>query len=153
MLDGDDDTKLLLADAVQQLPCDVDLPREWDDFFHRPETRPLWMVPVDKRRHERRYLRAVAGLQYRQTAPVLHRPMQWLRVYMTNLSRSGIMFLHAEQLFPRERMRMVLPDPRVREFVDDPENSIIEVVRCHRIQDRCFEIGAEFVDEISDVDG
>lgn len=148
MLDCDDDSLLLLADVVAQLECEINPPREWDDFFRASEDRPLSVVPIEKRRHERRHLRIQAGLQYRQTAPVLRRPIKWHRVYMTNLSRGGIMFLHSEQLFPLERMRMVLPDPRVREFVRDPEDCVIEVVRCHRIQDRCFEIGAEFVEDL-----
>jgi hypothetical protein len=146
MLDSDNVALFPLADAVGQLPCDIELPPSWNDFFDHPESRPLREVPIEKRRYARRYLRAYAGLQYRQTAPVLRRPMMWHRVYMTNLSQGGILFLHAEQLFPLERMWMILPDPRVREFVPDPEDCIIEVVRCHRIQDHCFEIGARFVE-------
>lgn len=148
MLDNDDGALFSLADSVGQLPCDIELPPSWIDFFDHPESRPIREVPIEKRRHARRYLRAYAGLQYRQTASVLRRPMTWHRVYMTNLSRGGILFLHSEQLFPLERMRMLLPDPRIRELVRDPEDCAIEVVRCHRIQDHCFEIGAEFVEGV-----
>lgn len=43
--------------------------------------------------------------------------------------------MHSEQLFPSERMRIVLADDLIRE---------IEVIHCRRVQRRCYEIGAKF---------
>jgi hypothetical protein len=59
---------------------------------------------------------------------------------MMDLSRSGLRFLHGEQLFPLERMRVVLPDGKRR---------LIEVKWCRRVQDRCYEVGCTFTEPLS----
>ena len=71
MFQRDDDAGLLLADAVGQLPCDVELPASWDDFFNEAAESKYAAVPEEKRRYARRHLRALAGLEYRQTVRVL----------------------------------------------------------------------------------
>ena len=54
-------------------------------------------------------------------------------VLMKDLSRQGVAFLHAAQLFPGERVELTLPTGRIA----------YTVVRCLRHNHRCYEIGAE----------
>lgn len=123
-----------LEDPIASLPCEVELPPEWR---HPSDDKVLFTYrPEDHRRFSRRGLLAIAALQYRQTLPVLRRPNRWHRIYTVNLSQSGLAFLHSEQLFPRERMHILFPGG---------SDHIVEVARCRRINDRCFEIGARFV--------
>jgi hypothetical protein len=77
-----------------------------------------------------------AALEYRQSLPALPRNPGWFGVYMNSLSRKGCGFFHGEQLYPGERMRLVLLTG-----TDLP----IEVRWCRRIDENCFEIGARFV--------
>jgi len=123
-----------IAEAVSQLKCEIDLPSAWKDYFDRRGQLPTCMG--DKRRFPRSYFRGTAALHCRQSFPALPRPDLWYKVYTKDVSRSGVSFLHGEQLFPGEQMTLVLPDGRSRH---------VEVVRCHRVQQRCFEIGATFI--------
>ncbi len=149
MLDeNNDESYLRLAETVGQLRCNIDLPEDWDDFF-----RESGMMPPggrhDQRRHVRMHMRVRAGLEYRQTAPVLPRTPEWHQVYLRDISRGGLAFVHSEQLFPLERMRMVLPDERIAAVLPGRVECIVEVSRCTRIQGRCYIVGAHFVNELT----
>jgi hypothetical protein len=130
---GDDQIRKL-TNALGPLKCEVELPSSWTDYFHRRGTIPT--RPNERRRFPRSHLRASAALQYRQSFPALPRGEDWHKVYTKDVSRAGLAFLHSEQLYPKEQMALLLPDGRSR---------AIEVVRCRRIQARCFEIGAIFI--------
>ncbi|MCS7305623.1 MAG: PilZ domain-containing protein [Thermoguttaceae bacterium] len=124
-----DELALLLARS----PCLVRLPPNWSDFF---EKRGLTQgVMTERRQFPRIHLRSRAVLQYQQSFPTLPRPPFCYTVYTKDISRSGVAFLHGEQLYPCEQMILILPDGKPRK---------IEVVRCHRIATNCFEIGARF---------
>ena len=121
---------------IELLPCEVELPSWWAGD---PESgQAFTSVPKDSRRFTRRDFRSCAALEYRETFPSFRRPQTRHRIYMINVARGGISFLHGEELFPRERMRVVLRDGCDR---------LIEIVRCRRVQDQCFEVGARFVEE------
>ena len=137
MLDIENDAPPL-ADLLDSLPCEIELPAKWEDYFDK--TGLLATGPEDKRRCPRFYLRAFAALETRQTFPALARPHQWHRVYTKDVSRGGLCFLHSEQLFPRERMRILMGP--------EGQQHAIAITRCTRIQDHCFEIGARFVQSL-----
>lgn len=118
--------------ALGALPCAVDVPREWIDFFSK--SGPVPADPHERRRFPRFYLRRRALLEYQTTLGAFERAEAKCCVYTRDLARDGVSFLHVEQLFPNERMRLWLPD-RQFEF---------HVVRCLRHNERCFEIGASF---------
>jgi hypothetical protein len=130
---GDHDLKL--AEVAGPLKCEVNLPAWWEDSSDKTGLLPGKYV--DRRRHPRYHFRVSAALQYRQTFPALPRPDVRHRVFTKDLSRSGLSFLHSESLFPRERMQLFLPQHGAR---------TIEVVWCTRIQERCFHVGARFVE-------
>jgi len=128
-----DELELLLARS----PCLVRLPPDWSDFFEK--TGLVQGVMAERRQFPRINLRSRAVLQYRQTFPSLPRPAFTYTVYTKDISRSGLAFLHGEQLYPSEQMIIILPDGKPRK---------IEIVRCRRIGPSCFEIGARFAGSV-----
>jgi hypothetical protein len=78
---------------------------------------------TDRRRH-RRY-------EYRSHA-ILCRDGKYQAVYTKNLSRSGVMIIAAEQLFPCEEVRLLLPSG---------DWFSVAARRCRRVQQQCFECG------------
>ena len=130
-----------LIDAVGPLRCELELPSAWSDYFDRRGS--MSMALEERRRFPRNYLRGVAALEYRQSLAALPRSEAWHAVYTKDVCRGGIAFLHSEPLYPMEQMNLALPDGKWL---------IIEVVRCRRIQHRCFEIGAIFATEFRELD-
>jgi hypothetical protein len=119
------------AGLIAALPCAIELPENWGDYFSR--SGPLPAVPDDARRFPRFYLRTEASLGYRSTLPALARPAGAHRIYLKDISRSSVAFIHSEQLFPRESFDMLLADGT---------RWLITVVRCVRRHDRCYEVAA-----------
>lgn len=109
-------------DEVELKPC---LPDELQDFFDQHGT--LESRPGCRRAYLRFYLRSKAILQWHEAQ---------MGVYTADASRQGLCFLSPVQLLPKERCRIRLP--RTKEFQ-------IEVVRCRRIAEGCYECGAMFV--------
>jgi hypothetical protein len=124
MLDISDDQDLMQAawEKVAQKPC---LPEELKDFFDQHGA--MHARPGCRRAYHRFYVRGKAILQRQETS---------LGVYTADASRQGICFLSPVQLLPKERCRIRLP--KTKEFQ-------IEIVRCRRLADGCYECGAMFV--------
>jgi hypothetical protein len=98
-------------------------------------------IPGCKRRFPRLRCRNkynLVALEHRQTLPSLPRARAWFAVYLTDIGRGGVGLLHGEVLYPKERLQVVLSDGRSR---------LIEIVRCERIGERCFSIGARFPEQ------
>ncbi len=132
MLDCHSDTPLPV-EAIASLPCEVDLPESWRDFFAQSGVLPA--TPGDRRRYRRFCLRVAAAMRLLKTIPNLNRPDQWYKVFAKDVSRLGYSFLHSEQLFPREQLELV---------VDQSHRYFGEVRRCRRVGSKCFVIGAQF---------
>src|SRR3972149_2946429 len=133
MLDQNDAT-LLLTESIAALPCEINIPSGWG--FNPSKSNLFASGPGEKRGFVRQHCCTSAGLQYRQSFPHLLRPSDWRRVYTINISRNGLLFYHSEQLFPKEQALLILPNGKAR---------VIEIARCRRIRDRCFENGASFI--------
>ena len=133
MLDPNRDPETL-STCLAACICEIDLPVAWRNFFDESGVMPTCIG--DTRRFPRFYVRGKGALECRQSLPGKPRPAQWHGIYTKNVSREGLGFLHSEQLFPRERMRVLLVDGVLR---------AIEVACCRRIQRRCYEIGARFI--------
>ncbi len=101
------------------------LPEQGDDFFDRRGLMPVH--PDSRRAYQRFYLRSKA---------ILQRQDKSFGVYTADASRQGIRFLSPIQLMPKERCRIRLP--KTKEFQ-------IQVVRCRRMGESCYECGAMFV--------
>jgi hypothetical protein len=115
----------------ENLSCQVVLPPEWKDYFQRrgPQTWPGDEI----RRYVRSHFPMPALLEVTTTLPAISREPARHVVLMKNISRQGSSFLHADQLFPGERVELMLPTGCLA----------YTVVRCIRHNECCFEIGAE----------
>jgi hypothetical protein len=124
MLDISDDQSIveLEWDKLKQKPC---LPEDLLDFFEHHGAVPS--RPDCRRAYHRFYLRGKG---------ILQRQGIYMGVYTADASRQGLRFLSPVQLLPKERCRIRLP--KTKEFQ-------IEIVRCRRICDGCYECGAMFV--------
>lgn len=91
----------------------------------------------EHRRFPRLRLKAKAALQIVQSLPAFPRPKERHQVYTLDVSRSSVGFLHSEQLYPCERVEIMLDEGRWRP---------IEIVCCRRLGRRCYQVGATFAD-------
>ena len=107
---------------------------EWECYGRSKGLLPMSMN--DLRKFPRFHADSSAVLYCRHSLPAFPRPDQKYLVYVINLSREGLGFLHEEMLFPSETMAIALPSG-VR--ID------ICVMRCVRRESGCYEIGARFV--------
>jgi hypothetical protein len=138
VLDFDAETVPTL-DQIAELPCSVVLPPSWADDFGQQGISPS--LPGCKRRFPRMRCRSkdsLIAVEHRQTLPRLPRVHAWVAAYVVNVGRGGVGLLHGEPLYPKELLRIILSDGRPRS---------IEVVRCDRLDERCYGIGARFVSE------
>jgi hypothetical protein len=128
-----DDRRQGFATLIESIPCRVQLPPEERANFEKHGAAPV--AQDERRRYQRVYYRSYtnrAGLQYQSTLPSLPREPVWHNVYIANVSRDGLAFLHSEPLYPREQMRMLLLNGQMLSA---------EVVDCRRMGPCCFEIG------------
>jgi PilZ domain len=109
-------------DKVEQK---VRLPDGMNDFFDH--FGPMPTRHGCRRAYHRFFLRGKA---------ILRRQDTYLAVFTADASRQGLCFLSPIQLLPKERCRIRLPN--TKEFQ-------IEVVRCRRLGESCYECGAIFV--------
>ena len=101
------------------------LPDDMKDFFEQHGAVPKH--PDCRRAYHRFFLRGKGILQRNDT---------YLGVITADASRQGLRFFAPVQLLPKERCRIRMP--KTKEFQ-------IEIVRCRRIDELCYECGAMFV--------
>lgn len=124
MLDYDNSFDAALNVLVRQENA-VEIPVEQDDFFNRTGALPLTFD--DQRQFRRSYFRKRAILQHGG---------ELARIYTLDLSRGGLAFLHVKQLFPLDQVSVWLESLLCLR---------VEVARCRRIEDCCFECGARLL--------
>ena len=135
MLDCDRDVSLLVQ-AIDSLPCEIELPESWQDFFAQKGQLPTY--PCERRRFPRFCLRTSAAMRLLQNIPELNRSGDWYKVLVKDVSRSGFSFLHSEQLFPLERLELV---------IDESHHYFGVVRQCRKVGPNCYIIGARYCDE------
>ncbi len=127
-----------IAEWIYALPCHVQLPQKLRDDFEK--TGAAVVPPDNVRRHLRMYCRGEkhrAALEIRQTLPALTRETAWQNVYTGDFSKQGCSFLHSANLYPGERLRLILLTGVQR---------TIEVAWCRRLDRNCYAIGGQFVE-------
>jgi hypothetical protein len=124
MLDISNDEGVMQI-AWEKVELKANLPDEMTDFFDQHGAVPA--RPGCRRAYLRFFLRGKGILQRKDTH---------LGVLTADASRQGLKFLSPVQLLPKERCRIRLP--KTKEFQ-------IEIVRCRRIDEGCYECGAMFV--------
>jgi hypothetical protein len=131
-----DDRKRAAAELIASLPCEVEFSDQSQSNLDKAGGA---LSSNTKRRYPRvncRSERNRAGLQYQPTLPHLDRPSDWRAVYVINLSREGVGFLSGVPLYPCEEMRILLLSG---------VGLKLEVIRCRRLRNHCFEIGARII--------
>ncbi|NQU24260.1 MAG: PilZ domain-containing protein [Candidatus Nealsonbacteria bacterium] len=139
----DRDHEQLAQSVAERLDCQVELPESWSGFFD--QTGWSSSGEGDRRRFPRLKSRTLAVLEYRHTLSSVPRESRRYAVYLKDVSRGGVAFMHHEQLFPAERMRLIMPCDKARELVGQTD-WIVEIIRCVRVGARCFEVGVRLVE-------
>ncbi len=119
------------------LKFELQLPERPEEYFAATGNIPS--IPDDQRRYGRTNIRIAAALQYRRSIPSLMRKSEWHKIVMRDISRSGVSFLHSEQVYPTEQLMLIMPDGKPRS---------IEVMRCRRLSNQCYEVGANFIQKL-----
>jgi len=99
------------------------------------ERRSAPPQPGDVRQFPRRYVVAQAIVEYRDGLPAHPRLPLKHKVIVADLSRRGLRFLHCEQAFPGELAIVQIAAGK---------QMTVEVARCRKIAEHCYEIGAKF---------
>jgi hypothetical protein len=115
------------AFAWDKLQQKARLPERLQHYFDPRGAMPVH--PDSRRSYCRFYLRSKA---------IVRRQDKSLGVYTADASRKGIRFLSPVQLMPKERVYIRLP--KTKEFQ-------IEITRCRRLEEDCYECGARFIVE------
>jgi hypothetical protein len=126
-----------VQELIRRLPCSVRLPEDWGDFFDH--SGPLPGDFDEQRRFPRFYCRTEGALICRPSLPSVPREQKCHRVFVKDISRSSMGFLHSEQLFPCEHVDVILPDGLKRS---------LQIVRCHKIGDECYDTAGQFADTV-----
>ena len=98
MLDLDNAQEMIVS-MWQQLGCRIKLPEEWIDA-QNPQNDPK--VQYNDRR---RFVRFPASGK-----AILERSGKCSSIYVIDIARVGLGFLNAEQILPREKVRVWLPN-------------------------------------------
>ncbi|MBI3863740.1 MAG: PilZ domain-containing protein [Planctomycetia bacterium] len=102
--------------------------------YFRAGSNTLPTFPNENRGFTRQQFRVRAVLDLRQSLPTIDRERTFHCVYTRDISRTGIGFLHADELYPGEECRLWLPQ----------QERPVAVVHCVRKGRRCYIIGARF---------
>jgi hypothetical protein len=124
MLDLSDERDLI-DDFWESTSAQARLPVPEQEYCAQRGAMPS--APESKRVYHRYYLRGKALIKRRGAL---------LGIYTKDVSRQGIGFLSPMQLLPKERIYMRLPGA---------SEILLEVTRCLRIDEGCFESGARFI--------
>jgi PilZ domain len=116
--------------TVQREPAAIE---SVDDFFGKQG--PLPSKYDDSRRFPRFYFRTCAEALIYPAAGKQAPPSAHCFVLTCDLSRSGISLLHNAQLFPGQRIDIILNGEPPR---------LIEVVWCRRVADGRYSVGCRF---------
>lgn len=108
----------------------VQLPSELKNFFS--ESGYVHTIVGEQRASARLRVRCEAAIESTYTPPFMKRDEKRARVLVKDLSRHGIAVLYHQQMFPTERFSIELHERRLH----------VMVVRCRKLGDSCFEIGA-----------
>ncbi len=128
MLEGDYSSRF--SDLMQSVNWDIELPREWSDFFD--QRGAVACFADDQRNNQRLKARTHGLLWFEKTLPFRSRESGMQGIYTRDFSRHGCGFLMPLEPFPEEQVRIVLPTFWVR----------LCVTRVRRITSKCYEIGA-----------
>ena len=126
----EEDYSRRLNQLLESCECDVAVPQQWRERLTERGVVPP--IEGDLRGYVRRRYNVRAVLEIHQSVSAIPREHSITKVVARDISRNGIGFLHADQLFPGERVWLWFTTGK-RSY---------EVVRCVQHNESCFEIGA-----------
>lgn len=110
--------------------CSIQLPARMADFFSvRGDSHS---TAYEERKHLRIRARAKSIGYFESTIPGMKRDALGIPIFTADFSRGGCGFLSAIQIFPSERLRLILPTFWLQ----------IESVRCRKLGPNCYEVGS-----------
>jgi hypothetical protein len=131
MLEVDYPTRF--GELIQSVRWDIELPIEWATYFE--ERGEASAVLVEQRHNQRLKVRTHGLLLVEHSLPFRARADEFVGTYTRDFSRHGCGFLTPCELFPEERVRIVLPTFWVQ----------LLVMRCRRITSKCYESGGQLL--------
>ncbi len=120
-------------ELVDSLEWEIELPIEWRDYFDVRGQIPSFVD--DERNNQRLRVRTHGVLWFDQSLPFLSRTIRPVGIYTRDFSRQGVGFLSPFEIYPEERVRLVLPTFWVQ----------LLVVRTRRITSKCYEVGTSLI--------
>lgn len=118
---------------IEELPCRINLPGVRAEFF--AHTGPMPPCFDELRRFPRFYLRTPVVVSHHAAMPALERETGPVISLLKDVSRGGAAFLHPEQVYPKETVKLYLPNGNLL---------TVSVVRCQKVQDHCYEVAGTF---------
>lgn len=114
---------------IERIPCRVRVPDDWQRSL---EAEGCAASQANEFRAGMRY-RVVrrAVVQLYGSLPAFPRPEGYTGAIVQDFSRHGMGVLYHEQLFPEERLRVLLPSISVE----------ATVIRCRRVAQSCYQLG------------
>jgi len=119
-----------LSSLLPTLPNKIVLPEPLSDILSRRGAAPSCVD--ERRRFARFYFGAKAVLEISPTLPAIPREEGRHAIYTANLSRSGVGFLHFEELYPGETVKLWLSQAKIS----------CVVMHCSRKGPDCYFVGA-----------
>lgn len=115
--------------VLETMTWSIQLPPRLADFFSvRGDSQ---IAQYEERKHIRIRARAKGAGFFESSLTNLNRDKAGIPIYTADFSRGGCGFLSAIQIFPTERLRLMLPTFWMQ----------IEAVRCRKLGTKCYEVG------------
>lgn len=118
------------GEMIQQMAWDIELPIEWKDYFD--QRGEVTSFAEDERNNKRLKIRTHGVMWFDHTLPAHPRAESAVGIYTRDFSRQGSGFLSPFEIYPEEKVRVLLPTFWVQ----------LKVVRARRITSKCYEIGS-----------
>jgi hypothetical protein len=123
----------VLDELIRSIHWSVELPVEWSDYFQ--QRGEVASFGADERHHQRLKVRTYGVLWFEQSLPFRPRSAEPVGIYTRDFSRQGAGLLAPMEVYPEERVRIVLPTFWMQ----------LHVVRARRITSRCYELGSRLI--------
>jgi hypothetical protein len=133
--------------SLRDLPCDVQLTPEVVQRFFRSGVSPT--SPDEQRRFVRFYCgnqNNRLGVRYLPSVDSIERDTNWRGGIPIDVSRGGLQFLHSEEVFPGEKVRIALESKATLQVFKG------EVAWCRRHARKCFGVGIRFLQSTPDIE-
>ncbi len=118
---------------LDALTTKIVMPDKWSGYLEKSGTLPT--QPAERRRFVRWHCRSRAVLEIRQSLTAINRTHTFYSIFMRDVSRCGLSFIHAEQIYPDETCSIWLPTKKVE----------VKVHRCHRAAESCYVVGVQLI--------